>query len=453
MSKIKLLFADNLEPISSDYSNPLRYYLNITQSTEQGIRIIAVTDSEYYSENTVINISASSTKLQLAPDVSGSAGTYQAAGTSLDLGTVESSYTYFWAKSVTVVGDVIENDTTVSIEIAGEIFAEYNPPEDTWANTMLASYKTLNPEQADWMDSTPEGTAVENTFHNRLEPGGYLHTTFGPNGQNKTECDFVLLFASIAEQTSEQNNVKEGVVLRWDINGVVFTQTNTPSHNINSDGIITVSSTDGFSGVEEFRVNSNGLIGRPPRFNGFSGLRMFRISENAFSGNLPVWGFGELDSFSIGNNNFTGTLPNTHLTNAYGVWAFNNLFTGVGAIAPTSIMHDGYFRLDGNDISSLETLLQALYDNRASFTYHSPGLNMTGNAEALPLGKSPEQAYTDGDVGTGKYNMWVLMTDPNSEGFNTWNFIPNYVTPEVELTIEVKDGSNQPIEGVSIQIS
>jgi hypothetical protein len=41
-----------------------------------------------------------------------------------------------------------------------------------------------------WHTTLPAG--VEAELLSRLQPGGYLYTTFGPSGQDKSVCDFVL---------------------------------------------------------------------------------------------------------------------------------------------------------------------------------------------------------------------------------------------------------------------
>lgn len=429
MSNIRLLFADTLEPISSDYSDPLRYYLNITQSTEQGIRIIAVTDSGYYSENTVISISADSNKIQLAPDVSGSAGTYQAAGTSFNLGTIDSDYTYFWAKSVTVAGDIIENDITVSIEISGEIFADYSAPDTSWSDTMIASYESLHPEQAGWF-TTQIGQEAKNALVDRLNLGTYLYDTFGPSGQNKAVCDFVYLLYADGDTVASES-AKTGQVLRWDFGLTQYSQNNMPVHT--GGGIITISSTDGWLGITAFRAELSNIIGALPRFN-FPNL---------------------LNSFNVRGNRIDRAIPNYDMPLCQGFYVYDNLIPGTAPnLLFINIPHEGYFKLDNNKFSSFESLLETIYNNRSSFTNPFPGLDISGgeNAEPLPVGKTPEQAYTDGNVGTGKWYIHVLQNDPLTEGFNKWNILIEYESDPIPL-YEVTFTEDNSLENVEIEIT
>ena len=39
----------------------------------------------------------------------------------------------------------------------------------------------------------------KNELIERLKPGGYLHTTFGEDGQNAEECDFVVIMLTIGK--------------------------------------------------------------------------------------------------------------------------------------------------------------------------------------------------------------------------------------------------------------
>jgi len=43
-----------------------------------------------------------------------------------------------------------------------------------------------------------------------------------------------------------------------------------------------------------------------------------------------------------------------------------------------------------------------------------------GDFEMIEI-KTPLEAYTDGDVGTGKWCIYVLENDPLTEGFRKWN--------------------------------
>jgi hypothetical protein len=125
----------------------------------------------------------------------------------------------------------------------------------TWADDMLASYISLH-------TTLPAG--VETELLSRLQPGGYLYTTFGPDGQDKSVCDFVLGFLTTGDITT-RTCLKTDDALRWDIDGTVTTQDDLPAHTLGAgDGIVTVSTTDGWSGLSVLNMSGNPFTGQFP---------------------------------------------------------------------------------------------------------------------------------------------------------------------------------------------
>jgi hypothetical protein len=186
--------------------------------------------------------------------------------------------------------------------------------------------------------------------------------------------------------------------------------------------------------LTEFRYNSNNMTGRPPKFN-FANLEVFDISNNQHTGVAPLWVMPEVNEFLIYENQFSGAAP---------AWYFPKIHS------------KAEFRLDNNQFTSFEVLLAKLYTERANFSEvvaDAPGLRFGGQAEPLTVGKTPLEAYTDGDTETGKYYMHVLMNDPLTEGFRVWDFQPDYAgATEYTITFNVDDGVD-PIEGVNIEIT
>lgn len=118
----------------------------------------------------------------------------------------------------------------------------------SWPQDMVDSYKSIHGD-------LPSG--VESEFLSRLQPGEYLYTIFGPTGQNKTICNFVILFNFTGNLSSPKDNHKSGDVLRWDADGTTYSQNNLPDHTKDGAGILTVSSTDGWGGVTQLYFYSN----------------------------------------------------------------------------------------------------------------------------------------------------------------------------------------------------
>lgn len=156
----------------------------------------------------------------------------------------------------------------------GEIEKQLNP---TWEVLMLRSYQRLHGDM-------PSG--AEDELWNRLQPGEYLYTTFGPDGQNKKRCDFVIAF-KFTGNLSEKEWVKTGDTLRWDADGTVYDDSNNlPAHEIGEgDGILTVSTTDGWGGVTEIHIGLGILTGVMPnlRTAGFDFLESINLANAGFS--------------------------------------------------------------------------------------------------------------------------------------------------------------------------
>jgi peptidoglycan/xylan/chitin deacetylase (PgdA/CDA1 family) len=148
----------------------------------------------------------------------------------------------------------------------------------TWPKTMMESYVTIN--------SHSIFTQTEkDTIEGRLATS-YMQSTFGPAGQNKTICDFFMIFWNSNTSTAleTRTNTKTGATLRWNYgNGNIYSQNNLPA-NINN-GVITVTSVDGFSTWTIFSIISNTFVGNAPRV--WPGMLRYQIYNNNLSGGLP----------------------------------------------------------------------------------------------------------------------------------------------------------------------
>jgi len=255
---------------------------------------------------------------------------------------------------------------------------------DTWADDMLASYRTLNPEQAAWFDGA--GSAVETELLARLQPGEYLHTTFGPSGQNKAVCDFVYVWQTSGDITS-RIITKSGDTLRWDIDGTATNQNDLPAHTLGAGaGVLTVSSTDGWSGVTNFQIWGNSLSGVAPSWD-FPNVAKFYIHVNSFSGTAPSWGFPNVNDFLVSNNNFSGTAPNWNFPNVTRFW-----------------MQDSNF----DDLSSFLANLHTEWANKVGTCV----LQIQNNSATL------SGTYADEDPPTTDLGyIYELANDPESTGY------------------------------------
>jgi len=142
-----------------------------------------------------------------------------------------------------------------------------------WTRRMLASYESLHGA----LDA-----ALRTELFQRLRPGGYPYQTFGPPGQKKTVCDFVMAF-NITGNVGGRYWSKSGDVLRWNFNGTIYWQNSLPTYTKGSGvEICTVSATDGWSGVSIITANSVYLSGNYIDLHaiGFTGLLSLDIQNS-----------------------------------------------------------------------------------------------------------------------------------------------------------------------------
>jgi hypothetical protein len=159
--------------------------------------------------------------------------------------------------------------------IASSRRAEVAMTPSAWAALMLISYESIHGT----LGATEQAELVA-----RLEDT-YLYDTFGygVGGQEKTVADFIYLL-NISGDITARTLVKSGDTLRWDIDGTVTVQDDLPNHTLGAGaGIITFTSTDGWSGVTEFNLVSDNFILKCPKFN-FPNATVFYVAGNNFAG-------------------------------------------------------------------------------------------------------------------------------------------------------------------------
>ena len=96
-----------------------------TNEESDPVKLAIRCDSGYSDTGaTITPTGTTATKLALAPDNSGSPGTFGAYGAALELGVVSDANTLFWAKAKTVSTETPTNDTSVDLVIAATISPE-----------------------------------------------------------------------------------------------------------------------------------------------------------------------------------------------------------------------------------------------------------------------------------------------------------------------------------------
>lgn len=148
--------------------------------------------------------------------------------------------------------------------------------EETWAEKMLDSYMEIN-------DHITFTQAQQDSILERLSED-YITTTFA----DKDTCDFFLYFQNSNTSTNltTRTNTKTGATLRWNYGaGNVYNQNNLPAQ-INN-GVITVTSEDGFGSWTVFNISTNTFSGTLPSLEYLTLMTTCNIYTNsALNGNL-----------------------------------------------------------------------------------------------------------------------------------------------------------------------
>lgn len=103
-------------------SAPVEYELRADLNESKSVRLYAMADSGYSVADTEVTpTGANSAKWMLAPDSSGTAGAYGAAGAKIALGTVTNGAgkVYFWAKALSTSDETPVSDVSVTLVATG----------------------------------------------------------------------------------------------------------------------------------------------------------------------------------------------------------------------------------------------------------------------------------------------------------------------------------------------
>lgn len=181
------------------------------------------------------------------------------------------------------------------IDLSGRIYY------DCFAQKMLDSYINLN--------SHIVFTNIQRqNILNRLEEP-YIYNIFGPDSLDKQTCDFFYYFENSNDSTQliERTHSKSGDTLRWNYgNDSIFYSKKQPPHVNN--GIITVTSTDGFNGLTTLWLSGNSFAGPLPNFRN-SGLRRLWAQSMDIEFSLTNWllpSTFNLELLLLNNSNITG---------------------------------------------------------------------------------------------------------------------------------------------------
>lgn len=243
-----------------------------------------------------------------------------------------------------------------------------------WATEMVASYRSLNPEQATWFDVNP---SIEIELYNRLLG---LFSTYN----SRNTASFIYLM-QVSGNTTTRTISKSGATLRWDMQGQIFNQNNLPAATLSNDDIITVTSLDDWSGVSSLLIVTTNLKGACPSFN-MPNTVNFRIDGNGFSFNFPTVTIPNCKNFQIQSNSFSGVFPGFTATALVTFRIDLNSFTSISNFDFISI-DTGFVTLQSNAINqtSINTILNTLVV--ANKTTGTRIFRSNGGTNAAPSGQ------------------------------------------------------------------
>jgi len=198
-----------------------------------------------------------------------------------------------------------------------------NVNQKTWSELMLDDYVLKN---AHYPYSVDEKALILS----RLEEE-YVVTTFGPDGANKTICDFFIFLQTTNATTAltTRTVTKTGATLRWNYGaGNVYAANNLPAQICN--GVISVTSADGFSGLTVLNLHVNAFIGALPPLSIMVNIATLSVYQNAFSGGIPDWSLcTKLFRFDFSDCSITGAIPSvSHMPDLDYILGQYNKLTG-----------------------------------------------------------------------------------------------------------------------------
>lgn len=158
---------------------------------------------------------------------------------------------------------IVESEGTYTVEVSDEIGSTPAEEDIIIYNLWATRIKDLYIEDNDECIFT---VAQELLIIDRLTED-YVLTTFGPDGLNKSVCDFFIFWETQNKYVALQGGTftKTGATVRWNYGGGnVYEQNNMPAQLCES-GVITLTSIDGWAGVTYVQLDGNQFI------NNFSG--------------------------------------------------------------------------------------------------------------------------------------------------------------------------------------
>jgi len=170
--------------------------------------------------------------------------------------------------------------------------------------------------------------------------------------------------------------------------------------------------------VTEIDLNTNNLVGavRSILNDNLTSLTYLRLSHSSLT-TCIVTNLTSLTYLDLSSSNLTDVGVVTGLTGLTELRLYYNSLTDVGNINSITGIQTCYLHNNNFSQATLDTFLEGIDTNRASFTYATPVLNISGATMATPGGVYQYAATPS----TGLEYVYRLANDDDSEGFNKWN--------------------------------
>ena len=215
----------------------------------------------------------------------------------------------------------------------------------TWPEKMLASLMEDNPNQTFTQARQDTLLAIFNSDS--------IYDTFGPDGLNKTVCDFLFYMETSNTSTNltTQTNTKTGEVLHWSNGSTYVVQNNLPAVTC-SNGYIYAFSPDGFSGWTLVAVNSNSIT-FIAGMKYHTGLTTFRCYSNSLTSLETHAEWVSLYYLDCNSNSLTSLETHAEWVSLYYLGCNSNSLTSLETHAEWVSLY--YLGCNSNSLTSLET--------------------------------------------------------------------------------------------------
>lgn len=290
-------------------------------------------------DGTKIYISENGVDFTLLASVFGNINTYTATGLTY-------ATTYYFKVAHYVVGELSNYSNSVTVK-----------QWDKWYDQIFTDFKTINSHISETSLNGLYDTTLRTLFsetYTDSQATGYYYYTFSA----KRTADFFFLLFHFGNCNSRSGWVKAGAILRHNVEGEVFNQTDNPAHTYNGLEYHIISSTDGFAGLSRMDLASSNFYKEIPSLHYIiTTIGRYYMYANRFTSDVTNWEVPTRASLTGGliyDNRLTGTLNISNVTLASKLQLgtsvnYNNI---TGLVTSSAYMGGGEYNFKGNCVDS-----------------------------------------------------------------------------------------------------